>query len=552
MADKPTYEELEQRLKESEQRNLLHMEQTMFGVIQWDLNNKVIEWNPAAERIFGYRSEEALGQHATSLIIPESVMPHVDNVWNKLLEQSGGTYNTNENVTKDGRILICEWFNTPLVNNEGIITGVASLVQDITERKQAEEALKESEEKYRKLFEHAGFAISLVNANTGERVEFNKMTYNSLGYTHEEYKNLKVANRVIGRNAEQLKEHYKEIVEKGSDVFEIKQKAKNGEIHDLLISAVPIKIGGEMFIQNIRIDITERKQIEKELQKSETFSTSLLEHSPNPILVFNNDNSIRYVNPALERIIGYSSEELTGNQAPFPWWIDDPKSGDIDEHKHLLSKGVTGLEMLFRKRNGELLWVEIAVTPIRINGDLQYTLATWVDITEGKQAEEALKKAHDELERQVEERTAELAVKTSSLEEMNAALRVLLNQRETDKVTIEEKILMNVKTLVEPYLNKLKKNQLTPYQSSIVGILESNLNAIVSPFLNRLTQMELNFTHGEIQVANLVKQGKSSKEIGEMLNLSNRTIDSHRENIRRKLGIKNKKTNLRTYLSSMQ
>ena len=119
MTSKPTYEELEQRLKESEQRNMLHMQQTMFGVIQWNLDFEVIEWNPAAERIFGYRSEEALGQYAASLIIPESAIPHVDNVWNHLLEQSGGTYSKNKNVTKDGRILTCEWFNTPLVNNEG-------------------------------------------------------------------------------------------------------------------------------------------------------------------------------------------------------------------------------------------------------------------------------------------------------------------------------------------------------------------------------------------------------------------------------------------------
>jgi len=119
------------------------MQQTMFGVIQWNLNFEVIEWNPAAEKIFGYSREEALDQHAASLIVSESVIPHVDKIWNQLLDQSGGTYSTNENVTKDGSILTCEWFNTPLINNEGVVTGVASFVQDITQRKKAEEKLLE-------------------------------------------------------------------------------------------------------------------------------------------------------------------------------------------------------------------------------------------------------------------------------------------------------------------------------------------------------------------------------------------------------------------------
>jgi len=182
--------ETEQRLKESKQKIMLHMQQTMFGVIQWNLNFEVIEWNPAAEKIFGYSifgysREEALGQHAASLIVSESVIPHVDKIWNQLLEQSGGTYSTNENVTKDGSILTCEWFNTPLVNNEGVVTGVASFVQDITQRKKTEEKLLEEKDFVERLIETIQ-AVVLVMDTEGRIVLINRFMEDLSGYKLEE------------------------------------------------------------------------------------------------------------------------------------------------------------------------------------------------------------------------------------------------------------------------------------------------------------------------------------------------------------------------------
>jgi DNA-binding CsgD family transcriptional regulator len=110
---------------------------------------------------------------------------------------------------------------------------------------------------------------------------------------------------------------------------------------------------------------------------------------------------------------------------------------------------------------------------------------------------------------------------------------------------------LNIKELVIPYLEKLKKNRLDEKQEAYVGILESNLNDIISPFSHRLSSKFLNFTPTEIQIANLLRQGKTSKEIAELINSSPKTVAFHRENIRRKLGLKNKKTNLKSYLLSL-
>ena len=164
--------------------------------------------------------------------------------------------------------------------------------------------------------------------------------------------------------------------------------------------------------------------------------------------------------------------------------------------------------------------------------------------------QQKLKEAHDLLEQRVEERTRELRIKSENLEEMNTALKVLLKKREEDKEELEEKVIYNVKELILPFLEKLKRSRLDNRQETWLDILESNLNDIVAPFAKTLSTRYLNLTPSEIQIANLVKHGKTTKEIADLLNLSTRTIESHRDSIRQKLGIKNKKANLRTHLMS--
>ena len=129
----------EVELLKSRQRLALHVKRTPLGVIEWDLDFQVLRWNPAAETIFGYTAEEAIGRHAAGLIVPRSAREQVDRIWEGLCTQTGGLRSTNENITKDGQTILCAWYNTPLVDRNGTVLGVASLVQEITERKRAEE-----------------------------------------------------------------------------------------------------------------------------------------------------------------------------------------------------------------------------------------------------------------------------------------------------------------------------------------------------------------------------------------------------------------------------
>ena len=162
------------------------------------------------------------------------------------------------------------------------------------------------------------------------------------------------------------------------------------------------------------------------------------------------------------------------------------------------------------------------------------------DITALKLVEEALRESREELKEQKQ-----------SLEEANIALKVLIKQRENDKLELEKKVLTNVKELVLPYVEKLKEVPLKPRNKTLVEIIENHLKDIISPLLQKFSNVQIILTPQEIKVVALIKDGKSSKEIADILNISETTVNFHRKNLRKKLGLKNRPMNLRSYLISM-
>jgi PAS domain S-box-containing protein len=139
-------------------------------------------------------------------------------------------------------------------------------------------------------------------------------------------------------------------------------------------------------------EIVEHQQTEAALKESEFFNSSLLSSAPYAIIVSNPDTSVRYVNPAFERLIGFSSQEVLGLKTPYPWWCEESidqiefENGEGQKTPDIFS------ERCYKKRNGEMLWVEVHVRPIMQDGKPLYFLANWVNITQRKQAEEELKR----------------------------------------------------------------------------------------------------------------------------------------------------------------
>ena len=164
---------------------------------------------------------------------------------------------------------------------------------------------------------------------------------------------------------------------------------------------------------------------------------------------------------------------------------------------------------------------------------------------------EAVTVRYKRMEETLGVREAALEARTNELEEMNSALKLVLKQRDQDKTELEEKVVLNFKELIIPYIEKLKKHRLDDKQKAYLSILESNLNDIVSPFAHKLCSKYTCLTPTEIKTAHLVRDGKTTKEIAELSNSSVRTIESHRLSIRAKMGLKNSRMNLRSYLLSL-
>ncbi|WP_300674547.1 response regulator [Desulfoluna sp.] len=173
------------------------------------------------------------------------------------------------------------------------------------------------------------------------------------------------------------------------------------------------------------------------------------------------------------------------------------------------------------------------------------------EIIERQRVEAMLQEKHDQMELNVAQRTAELREKSRHLEEVNQALKSMLDHRDLEKRAIEDNMAVNLKKYVHPYLEQMRRTIAGEEHRTCLKIIETNLNELVVPISNCISSKYIDLTPTEIRVADLIRQDKGSKEIAEQLNLSISTVSNFRHNIRKKLGLNNKKTNLRTYLSTL-
>jgi len=287
--------------------------------------------------------------------------------------------------------------------------------------------------------------------------------------------------------------------------------------------------------------MTERMWVKDALRKTQLQQKAILDNIPDMAWLKDRESNYVAINDAFSKACGVKQEGIVGMTDYDIWPPGLAEKYRKDDKKVMECRRRKQVEEPLIDKTGKEVWLETVKTPIYDDGgDIMGTAGIARDITRRKRAEEALKKREQELE-----------AKTSNLEEVNVALKVLLKRREEDKTELEENVLSNIKQLVFPYVEKMKKTSLTIDQAGCVNIIETNLNKIVSPFLHRLHSQYSNFTPREIQIANLIREGKTTKEIAELLNSSQGAIDFHRNNIRNKLGLKNKSTNLRSYLLSL-
>ena len=259
---------MEENLRTSEERFRRVVETMKVGLGAIDENAVLTYVNEYFANMLGYSIDEMIGRSTLDFHDEESHKIQ-EEIFKK--RRAGGRDSTPYELTwrkKDGQKVYAILSPTPMFDKDGRYMGSFAIHTDITERKKAEAELRESEERHRTLFEHAGFAIELIEAETGKRIAFNAAAHKNLGYTREEFQEVPAADLTVHKDPKQTLQRFKRITEKGSDLYEIQLEAKNGEIRDMLISAVPIRIKEKDCTHIIRVDITDQKRAEEDRKES--------------------------------------------------------------------------------------------------------------------------------------------------------------------------------------------------------------------------------------------------------------------------------------------
>ncbi|MEH2349046.1 MAG: PAS domain S-box protein [Nostoc sp.] len=263
------YKQAEAELRTSQQRLALLIEQTPLAIIEWNTNFEVQTWNRAAEGMFGYTTEEMLGNRF-EIIVPENARKHVNEIITALLTQRGGSFSVNDNITKDGKTIVGEWYNNPLVTPDGQVVGIASMVLDITERKRAEE----EQQKFVALVENSSDFIG-ISSMEGQVVYVNPAGLKMVGLSSLEA--AKTKSVVDFHSPEAFAEFQQQItplmLQHGFWQGEFRHRHFQTGIEiptDCSLFMVKHPETGEPFCRvAVARDITDRKQAKEALLKSE-------------------------------------------------------------------------------------------------------------------------------------------------------------------------------------------------------------------------------------------------------------------------------------------
>lgn len=351
-----------QELLLSRQWMALHVQQTPLAVIEFDLDGLMREWNPAAENIFGYSRDEALGQY-WHFIVPQEVRSSLDGVWAGLVSHRRGSRFLNKNVTKDCRIIDCEWFNTPLVDADGNTIGIASLVMDITEHRQIEKKL----EQFLTFFETATDLMCIADPN-GAFLRTNPACSEVLGYSRAEIISKPFIDFVHPEDKQATIDEMARQIKSGSSLnFENRYICKDGSLRWLSWRATYNKLEGITYA--VARDITEQRQTEDKLRQSELFIRSILDTVDEGFIVVDRDYRIITANKAYCSQVGGCDETIIGKHCyEISHKTDKPcfEEGEECATRHAFETGTPHTALHRHKDDkGNILYVETKAFPIK-------------------------------------------------------------------------------------------------------------------------------------------------------------------------------------------
>lgn len=407
------------------------------------------------------------------------------------------------------------------------------------------EALREVEEKCQAIIDNIEDGYYEVDLD-GHFTDFNDAMTRIAGRSRPELMGANARDIMDGFHAQQAfkvfeKVYYTEMAAKAVD-WELIRKSGSKRIVEVSVSLKRDQDSRPVGFLGIARDITHRRFIEQALRESEEKYRTIIENIEDGYYEVDLTGNFTFFNIAMEQITGYSRNELMGMNNRII--MDEYNAGQVYKVFHNVYQtgmATKAVDWELRTKDGSRRFIEASVTLKRdLNSNPVGFMGIARDITERKEHIETLVAREKELE-----------IKTKDLEDLNTALKVLLERRERDKIDLEETVISNINDMVMPYLGRAKKKATDKKQIDYLVILEHNLNNITSSFFRKLSTKYANLTTTEVEVANLVKHGKSTKEVADMLNISGKTVEVHRMNIRKKVGIAKTKTSLRTHLLSL-
>ncbi|HEY49723.1 MAG TPA: PAS domain S-box protein, partial [Dehalococcoidia bacterium] len=389
--------EEELRSKEEHFRSLIENSLDAIGVLNAD--GTLRYQSPSIQRLMGYMTKERINKQPFDVVHPDD-LPDALKLFNQLVQYPGDTIRHEVRIQyKDGSWHTLEVMARNLIDDP-VVNGIVANLRDITERKEMEEALRGQEEYFRTLIESASDAVVIIN-ESGTLLYESPAMARILGLEPGERIGETGFDFIHPEDMQNAATSFERLMEKpGTNInLEVRGLHKDGSWR--MLEAVGRNLIDDPVVKGIIVnfrDITERKEMETELRESEEFSSSLLRDSPNPVMVINPDSTIGYINPALEELTGFSAEEVLGLPIPYPWWTEETGGITAEAIQKSVVSELTGLrkvfiEELLQKKNGARFWVQVSVTVIERDGELKYYLSNWVDITERKRMEDALRQS---------------------------------------------------------------------------------------------------------------------------------------------------------------
>ena len=427
----------------------------------------------------------------------------------------------------DGRTLWMQWVDAPIFDEEGNLLEFQSIGRDITAHRNTLADLQDSEERFRTFMSQLPALAFIKDENS--RILFTNRYMNEL-MGSQDWIGRDALENLPAEVAAKIIEQDRRVIEGGRPVLiEEAIPVKSGETRIFETRKFPIgREGKPPLLGAIALDVTEKRQAEEALLASEERYRQLAEASRDFIFVLDRDDRFVYVNGASEAVTGKKPAELIGRRRSSLGVPPEMLARQKEANDTVFATGeplfVEGQYLL--GKGGRPAWHNVTLVPLKdAGGAIPALLGVARDVTESRE-------------------------RSQRLEEANVALKVLLRHREEDRRELEEQFLANFRKLIAPSLEKLRKSGLTPRQAAYVDVVEMNVSKVFSASgAAGLAQASL--TPIEMRIAGFIKEDKTTKEIGGLLNLSPRTVEYYRDRIRKKLGLKSKNVSLRSYLYTL-